>query len=272
MRKKWLIPLSLAGAIGSMVTWLGLAWLQAAAAMPSDNPKDVQKGEKPGKDGQAKQVEGKIVSGSHGRQWREKLDQPVTIEFDQNTPFREAMSYISEKYGMTILIDQESFQADQNPDVESKPVKLPRLVDVKLVTGLRATLQQVGGDFYTRGDVLTVVPRRYIEAGSVFRHPVSVSFSKRPLGEALGELSDLSGASVVLDSRGQKEDKLVVSADFRNVPVQDVVRDLADKAGMKSVVTENLLYVTSKKNAEHLEKQKVKKREAAPAKGPNKEK
>jgi hypothetical protein len=88
------------------------------------------------------------------------------------------------------------------------------------------------------------------------------------LAEALGELSDLSGVSVVLDSRGQKEDKLVVSADFRNVPVQDAVRDLADKAGMKSVFMENLLYVTSKKNAERLEKEKVKKREAAPAKGP----
>ena len=147
-------------------------------------------------------------------------------------------------------------------------MKLPRLVDVKLVTGLRATLQQVGGDFYTRGDVLMVVPRRYIEAGTVFRHPVNVSFSKRPLAEALGELSDLSGVSVVLDSRVQKEDKLVVSADFRNVPVQDAVRELADKAGMKSVVVENLLYVTSKKNADRLEKEKVKQREAAPTKGP----
>jgi len=268
MWKKWLIPLSLAGAVGSMVTGLGVAWPHAAAAMPSDNPKDVQKSEKPSKDGPAKHVEGKMVLGRHGRQWREKLDQPVTIEFDQNTPFREAMSYISERYGMTIRIDLESFQADQNPNVEATPVKLPRLANVQLVTGLRPILEQVRADFYTKGDVLMVVPRRYIEAGSVFKHPVKVSFSKRPLAEALGELSDLSGVRVVLDSRGQKEDKLVVSADFRNVPVQDAVRDLADKAGMKSVVTENLLYVTSKKNADRLEKEKVKQREAAPTKGP----
>jgi hypothetical protein len=265
MWKKWLIPLSLAGAMGSLVTGLGVAWPKAAA-MSSDNTKDVQQGEKPSKDGKAKHVEGKIVSGSQGRRWRQKLDQPVTIEFEQNTPFRETMNYISERYKMTILIDKESFQADQNSDIENQPVKLPRLVDVKLVAGLRATLLQVGADFYTRGDVMTVVSRRYIEAGGVFRHPVTASFSKRPLAEALGELSDLSGASVVLDSRGQKEGALVVSADFRKVPVQDAVRDLADRAGMKSVVMENLLYVTSKKKADHLEKEKAKQREVTPAK------
>jgi beta-lactamase superfamily II metal-dependent hydrolase len=216
--------------------------------------------------GQAKRVEGKIVSGSHGRVWREKLDQPITIEFDQNTPFCEAMSYVSERYTMTIVIDKQSFQTE-NPHIETQPMKLPRLVDVKLVTGLRATLQQVGADFYTRGDVLTVVPRRYVEAGVVFKHPVHASFSKRPLAEALGELSDLSGATVVLDTRGQEDGKLVVTADFRNVPVQDAVRDLADKVGMKSVVVDNLLYVTSKKNAERLEQEKVKERKAAAAQG-----
>src|SRR5439155_13807111 len=158
-----------------------------------------------GKVSQATRVEGKTVLGSHGRRWREKLDQLITIEFDQNTPFREAIRHISERYKMTILIDKGSFQADQNPDVEIQPVKLPRLVDVKLVTGLRATLVQAGGDFYTKGDVLMVVPRRYIEAGSAFRHPVNASFSKRPLAEALGELSDMSGVSVVLDSRGQAD-------------------------------------------------------------------
>jgi hypothetical protein len=222
---------------------------------------------RPGKVSQAKRVEGKIVSGSHGRVWREKLDQLVTIEFDQNTPLREVVSHISERFSMTILIDKQSFQADQNPEVEIQPVKLSQLVDAKLTTAVRATLAQVGGDFYTKGDVLVVVPRRYIESGGVFKHPIGVSFSKRPLAEALGELSDKSGATVVLDSRGQEDGKLVVTGDFHNVPVQDAVRDLADKVGMKSVVVDNLLYVTSKKNADRLEKEKVKERKAAPAQG-----
>jgi len=169
---------------------------------------------------------------------------------------------------MTILIDKESFQADlSEPDIENKPVKLPRLVQVRLVTALRALFQQIGGDFYTKDDVLTVVPRSYIQTGRVLKHPVDVTFTKRPFAEALSELSSLSGLSVVLDPRAQTDNSFAVTADFRNVPVQDAVRVLANMAGMKSVVMDNLLYVTSTNNAEHLQKEKEREREALPKAG-----
>jgi len=252
MLKKWLIASGLAMAVGVLIAGADLVSQRAVLARPSDNAKDVRKGEKP--------VEGKIVSGSRARQWREKSDQTVTIEFEPNTPLREALSHIAERYKMTIIVDTEAFKADQNqPDVEGQPVKLMRLPDVKILTALRAIFEQINGDFYTKDDVLTVVPRSYIEGGRVFRHPVDVIFSKRPLADALSELSDLSGLSIVLDPRAQADASPAVTANFSNVPVHDAVRVLADVSGMKSVAMNNLLYVTSIQNADKLEKEKAQK-------------
>jgi hypothetical protein len=256
--------------IGILLTGGSFLWQRIAAAQASDNAKDVNKSAQPGNNQeQPKPREGKIVSGNRARQWRERLDQIITVEFEPNTPLREALSHIAERYKLTILIDTDFFKVDQNqPDVENQPIKLPKLTDVRLITALRAILQQINGDFYTKDDVFVVVPRTYIETGRVLKHPVDVSFTKRPLAEALSELSDISGLSVVLDPRGQADGTLTVTADFRNVPVQDAVRVLADMAGMKSVVLDNLIYVTSVKNANHLANEKEKEREGMPpAKG-----
>ncbi len=85
-----------------------------------------------------KQIEGKINSQAKAREYREKLDQPVTIEFEQGTPLREALNHISERYGLTILVDVEAFKADNNDaDIENRPIKLPRLNGIRLRTVLR---------------------------------------------------------------------------------------------------------------------------------------
>lgn len=268
MRKRWLLTLASMLLVGILTMGFGLVWQQAAAANSSGNNEDVKKSQDPPpKEEQPALPKAKIDSTVRARQWREKLDQPVTIEFEPNTPIREALSHIAERYGMTIYIDTESFKVDQNePDIENRPVRLPRLVQVKMLTALRAIFQQINGDFYIKDNMMTVVPRTYIETRRVFKHPVDVTFNKRPLGEALNELSELSGLSIVLDPRGQTDSSFAVTADFRNVSVQDAVRVLANMAGMKSVVMDNLLYVTSTNNAEQLQKEKDR-HEAQPAAG-----
>jgi hypothetical protein len=267
MLKKWLIISGLSLMIGVLV--VSTSQVSQAVAVPSDSNEDVKKSENPPpKEDQAKPREAKIDSASRARQWREKLDQPVTIEFEPNTPLREALSHIAQRYGMTILVDTDAFKVDQNqPDIENQPVRLPMIAQVKILTALRAIFQQINGDFYIKDNVMTVVPRTYIETGRVLKHPVDVSFNKRPLADALTELSELSGLSIVLDPRGQADGNFAVTADFRNVPVQDAVLVLADMAGMKSVVMDNLLYVSSPRNAERLEKEKAERRERALATG-----
>jgi hypothetical protein len=262
------LPAALTVTVGILATGMSLVWQRTADAMPSDNTKDVQKSAKPGnRADQTKAREAKIVPSIRASHWREKLDQDVTLEFEPNTPLKEALSHIGERYGLTMLVDVNAFRTDMNfDDVGASPVKLPRLVNVKLRTVLRETLRQVEGDFYTKDDVLMVVPRKQIESGVVLRQSIDVVLEKRPLAEALNELADMSGASIVLDVQRLKDPKFEVSADFHNVALQDAVRVLADMAGMKSVVMGNLLYVTSPGNADNLEKEKTQPRSATPPK------
>jgi hypothetical protein len=68
----------------------------------------------------------------------------------------------------------------------------------------------------------------------------------------LKELSDMTGVSVVLDAQKQPDPTMQLTADFRDVPLENGVRVLADMAGMQSVVMENMIYVTAHENAEHM--------------------
>jgi hypothetical protein len=268
MIKKGLIALALAVSAGMMVTGISLVWQLSASAKSSDNNEDVKKSQDPPpKEEQPKAREAKIDSASRARQWREKLDQPITIDFEPNTPLREALTFIADRYGMTILLDDEAFKVDSGqPDVNGQPIKLPKLVSVRLRTALRALLEQVNGDYYVKDDVLMVIPRQRVQSGALLRQPVDLDLEKRPLAAALKELSDMTGVSIILDAQKMKDPKLEVTADLRNVPLDCAVRVLADMAGMKSVVMDNLLYVTSIENADRLEEEKAQKRGDAPAK------
>jgi len=90
---------------------------------------------------------------------------------------------------------------------------------------------------------------------------VSVAFEKRPLTDALKELSTLTDVSVVVDSRaGEKEGNTAVTATFKNVPLDTAVRVLADIAGLSSMLIDNVLYVTTMPNAKVLEAEQARRR------------
>jgi tetratricopeptide (TPR) repeat protein len=91
---------------------------------------------------------------------REKLAQSISVQFEPNTPLKEAMGFIAERCGMTILINREAFKADLGEaDIENKPISLPRLVDVSLGTVFRLILAQVQGTFIIRRDYIEITAR-----------------------------------------------------------------------------------------------------------------
>src|SRR5205807_2469688 len=99
---------------------------------------------------------------------------------------------------------------------------------------------------------------------------------KRPLGQALQELFHATGISVLVDNRvADKADKTAVTATLHHVPLDTAVLLLANMADLKAVAIDNVLYVTTKANADALqveqEKRKPRQRQlepkwAAPAK------
>ncbi|MGE3804448.1 MAG: hypothetical protein AB7K24_07230, partial [Gemmataceae bacterium] len=110
------------------------------------------------------------------RELKDKLNTPVTIEgFEPNTPLKEALGFLSERYGMTILIDVQAFQADlQIQEPENQPVKLPKMVNVSLGTILRLLLSQAQATFLIRRDFVEVTTLQRQAAEKVIRvYPVA---------------------------------------------------------------------------------------------------
>jgi hypothetical protein len=75
------------------------------------------------------------------------------------------------------------------------------------------------------------------------------SFVQMPLDEALHELSELSGISVVLDPRVGDKSKTVVTARFpAETNVAQMARVLADMADLKAMRVDSIMYVTTRAN------------------------
>ena len=249
-------------ALAVVGTGTGLVWHGLAVANGPDEPKAAatapEEAKTAGTDNQKGQdnkpkVEGRIATLNRTKEVRHNLELPITIEFEPNTPLREALAHIGERYNIAILLDPEAFKEDLNEtDIENKPIKLPRLVDINLRTAVRVILDQVNGDFYVKEGILRVVPKARISG--LIRQPIDAFFAKKPLTDALQELSLMSGVSIVLDARAEESAQLAITADLHNVPVHTALLVVTDMADLRPVVMDNLIYVTSKENAGVIER------------------
>jgi hypothetical protein len=186
------------------------------------------------------------------RQVHTKLEQLVTVDgFEANTPLKEALGFLSERFDLTILIDTTAFKDElQIMEPENQPVKLPKLVNVPLRTVLRRTLEQGSADYHVDADgIVEVLPANAVLKKMIARR-VRVSYEKKPLHEALRELAADGGVSIILDERraGDKA-KHPVSADLKNLTFEAAVTLLADLAELKVVQMDRALYVTTVENA-----------------------
>jgi type II secretory pathway component HofQ len=129
-------------------------------------------------------------------------------------------------------------------------------------------LEPVQGTYLVQGGHLTIVPAAYafdpqeLGAGQL----LNVEFYERPLDKALQDLADLSGITVLLDPKVGKKAQTPVVATLQNVPLRTAVRLLADMADLKAVTVDNVLYVTTRANADALEKEETER--GAPRPGP----
>jgi type II secretory pathway component HofQ len=85
---------------------------------------------------------------------------------------------------------------------------------------------------------------------------VAQQFRKVPLEKALDDLADLSGFNIVLDARAEEKGSTKVTARLTNVPIDTAVRVLADMAGLAVVRLDNVFYVTTPENAKKVAAEK----------------
>lgn len=96
-----------------------------------------------------------------------KLSQPVNLDkgIDANTPLKDALEFLADRYDLTLIIDSKAFEAIGVQKVEEQPVSLPKMVGVSLTTALRLLLAQIKGDVYTG---TYIIRRDYIEVTTTY--------------------------------------------------------------------------------------------------------
>jgi len=205
-----------------------------------------------------------VVEQGH-RELRQKLDQPIALEMgiDGNTPLRDALEFISDRYQLTILIDEQAFKSqrkEKEKNVGDEHVRLPKMNGIPAGTILSLLAAQVDGTYLVRPEYVEITtlkrsrPVDWVSSDRDLAPKVNATFDQRPLDRALRQLASSSGINVILDGRvTEKAAQTPITTTFIQAPVDTAVQLLADMGDLKSVAMDNMLYVTTKANAEALQ-------------------
>src|SRR5581483_4118407 len=152
-------------------------------------------------------------------QLHERLQQPVEVDgFEAHTPLREALGFLSEHFGFTLVIDTQAFRDDlQIDEIEAKPVKLPKIVHVPLRWILTQVVEQQHGAIVQEGAILWIVPPTRV-ASRLLGQRVALTFKQQSLRNALNEIVDQTGFTIVLDeTRAGEAAAIRISAGFHGI-------------------------------------------------------
>jgi hypothetical protein len=175
---------------------------------------------------------------------------------DPDTQLSEALTYIGAIYDVKFDVNEEAFRGEQLDDVQKQAVGVvPAMAGASLDRVLRKLLGRLpvesGATYLVRGDHIEITTRQAAKAevwgnyAGPYLPLVHADFESRPLAEALRDLAEQSGTSIVVDARGADKAKTAVSASFTNLPLDTAVRILTDMAGLKSALNDNVIYVSS---------------------------
>jgi hypothetical protein len=202
------------------------------------------------------------------RELRERLSRPIVLPqgIAPNTPLKDVLDFLQEKHGLPlVLINEDALRAIEIQKPDEQPVTLLPMKGVRLSTVLPLLLSQLKGagsvaTYVVRGDHLEITstkqmrPREWTgEMRDLLVPRVQLEFDGETLEEALREVSDSIGVNVVLDGREADKGKKPVKLTLNEVPADTALRLLADMAGLRPVVMDNVFYITSAKNALDIE-------------------
>jgi hypothetical protein len=186
---------------------------------------------------------------------------------DPKSPLVEVLDMLTVVYGITFDIIERAFKAENVDDVRKFEPANPESIPPRkspLATVLHKILARVpvrsGAVFLIRSDHVEITTaaavRRELGLRNLDIKLVWEEFGDVPLDRALKDMAETAGVNVVIDNRIKKQAKAKVTASLYNVPVETAVEALARMAGLAVVMRDNVLFVTSPRNARHLLKSK----------------
>jgi hypothetical protein len=194
---------------------------------------------------------------------------------DPDLKLGEALDKLGRDTGLAFDLNEAAFRAESIDDVLTNAIgaAVPKMKNVTVERVLLKLLARIpaqsGATYLVRRESveITTGAAQVAEVWSPNRDPnvidlspreprlplVSVQFDRKPLAEALKELARQGGMNVVVDARVAEKAKFPVTARFRNTPLDTAVTTLADMVDLKPFVVDNLLYVTTRDNADRLD-------------------
>jgi hypothetical protein len=197
-----------------------------------------------------------------------------TAPFGGSIQFKEVVEILQDllaKAGKNVrmYVDEEAFR-EESPDgsVNDAQVRYKGLRSKATINQLlRQAIKQlpIPTAFVIRGGHLDIVPAIRTEKKYLLNQTFHAEFKDRPLMQAIEELSELTGVSIIMDSRVKEKATTPVTGRFHeDVAVQDAVRMLTDMADLKMVYLVTGIYVTTPEHAAVMQKELKQIYEAAP--------
>ena len=182
---------------------------------------------------------------------RQELDKPITIKLDNQT-LSAALDQLRKTTKINIVVDSLTIQQQLGFLPEQSPLAGPiDLKEVKVRTALRTILAPFALDYVAIGDMV-VVTTEDMAVTRQLRQRISVDMDKVEFAAALKQISRDTAANLILDSRVAKQAETKVTLHLEDVPLETAVRLLSEMAGLKPVRVGNVLFVTSKDNANEM--------------------
>lgn len=235
------------------------------------------------------------------------LAKRIKIDPISDVKFGDVVVMLSDRFDLPLVVDPRvgrdldgAMAACDGAD--EKPIKLPRLVNVRLSTVLKMVCDQVGATYLVQPEYIKIVPAvvGLYESGIlglgdppipgmedtqlltrqeilkslplIKRALVSASYKKVPLRDVLDDIAESTGATLTLSREAGPQEDVAITIRFANTPVDAAVRTLCEITDLGVIQDANVLIVTTKERAAarakaDAEKRRVKFAEAAAANG-----
>jgi hypothetical protein len=190
------------------------------------------------------------------------LEEPVEVkDYQVGMVLKEVLQKFTQTFAakgkdLPLLVDVEAFKEanPDAPDVYDTQVKFPPLPRrMTFEKALRFALSKIptnNATFLVRRGCIEVTTLERGAPARLLEERVTANFHKRPLADVLDDLSDMTGATIILDPHIGDAAHAPINARFRNsISLESAVKMLAKMAGLRAILDEedNLFVTTTPK-------------------------
>jgi type II secretory pathway component HofQ len=196
---------------------------------------------------------------------RKALQQKITIEIADKT-LEQAVTELKDLTKINFTLDRQALagigvmQFPQafpggvppgfNPGQPAGNVSL-KVKDVKVRDALKQLLAGENLTYVILADSVLITTEPMAAHHQLKQH-VSLDLDAVPFKQAVKQLARETGANLIVDSKLAKEADAAVTLQIEDVPLETALRLLAEAAGLKPVRLGNVIYLTTKANANEL--------------------